>query len=189
MPKAEEISGWMTHDELAEIRRRGALAQTIVELGSWHGRSTMAWAESCPGIVYAVDWFKGNPLEAADRDCAQAAYNGAGPVAFHAFSTNLKPHLESGKVRLLPFESSFAARYLQLRHVQVDLVFVDAGHDLNSVVIDIANWKLRLAKKGYFLGHDWPEVSLAVQLLLPTAHPLGIGGLWEWRPPEEKEGS
>lgn len=37
----------------------------------------------------------------------------------------------------------------------VDFVFVDAGHDTNSVVLDIEAWVGKIRTGGRLIGHDW----------------------------------
>ncbi len=38
---------------------------------------------------------------------------------------------------------------------QVDFVFVDAGHDTNSVIVDIQAWAGKIRKGGRLIGHDF----------------------------------
>lgn len=54
------IQGWMTVEELNWLLETGKAMESIVEVGSWKGRSTFAQCSSgCPR-VYAVDHFKGS---------------------------------------------------------------------------------------------------------------------------------
>ena len=45
-----------------------------------------------------------------------------------------------------------------------DVIFIDAAHDYNSVVKDVAAWKSKVKPNGIFSGHDYPydEVKQAV---------------------------
>ena len=49
----------------------------------------------------------------------------------------------------------------------LDLVFIDAAHDYESVRADIAAWQPKLKSNGILAGHDysrpWPEVVSAVE--------------------------
>ena len=42
----------------------------------------------------------------------------------------------------------------------VDFVFVDAGHDTNSVVLDIQAWIRKVRKGGRLIGHDYNMKSV-----------------------------
>ena len=53
--RALTIPGWMTEAELSYIADRASRSKIIVELGSWRGRSAVAWSENTDGIVYCVD--------------------------------------------------------------------------------------------------------------------------------------
>src|SRR5262249_8444458 len=137
----------------------------IAEIGSWHGRSTKALAEACPGTVFAVDHFQGSPGDASFV-LAEAEAVGAGNDARTAFHKNLKAELETGKVRILEMESSVAATRVP---TPVDMVFLDGAHDEKSVRRDIRSWLPLLRKGGLLCGHDAidPRVQEALNAEVP----------------------
>ena len=53
----------------------------------------------------------------------------------------------------------------------LDMVFIDAGHDYDSVREDIANWLPKVRPGGIVAGHDYqqrfPGVQRAVAEMLP----------------------
>lgn len=70
----EEWFGQASQRALGDLYRRTTCDGTIVEVGCWEGRSTIALAAACaPEIVRAVDTWQGSPGEvsadlAAERD-------------------------------------------------------------------------------------------------------------------------
>ena len=163
MDSAERIPGWMTRPELKWLRDKASAAQTIIEVGSWMGRSTLAMAQECPGTVYAVDHFKGSPED------AKTAH--ADPVEIRkAFVENLNGYIESGRVKLVEKESAEASFRLAESAVLADFVFIDGAHDYDSVSRDIRVWRPLLKPGAVLAGHDIdkPGVRKAVEELCPN---------------------
>ncbi len=52
------IQGWMSLKELNWLYQQAKKCDSILEIGSWKGRSTHALLSGCKGIVTCVDTFK-----------------------------------------------------------------------------------------------------------------------------------
>ncbi len=54
--------GWMKPSDLEWLAEKASTFQTIVEVGSWMGRSTMAMADDTEGFgaILAVDTWRGS---------------------------------------------------------------------------------------------------------------------------------
>ena len=177
-----EIEGWMSHDELDWLRAQAAARERVVEIGTWHGRSTKALAGACKGVVYTVDHFQGSPGDASFV-LAEEAARGAGNDARAAFHENLKEELASGRVRLLEMDSVKAAgRFNHPGGYRApDMVFLDGAHDTESVRRDIKAWKPLLARGGLLCGHDANDsrVVEALDELLPGWR-HEAGSIWSY---------
>ena len=57
------IDGWMDEKELNWLYTTALEMASVVEVGSWRGRSTSALLSGCKGPVFAVDTWKGSPDE------------------------------------------------------------------------------------------------------------------------------
>jgi predicted O-methyltransferase YrrM len=55
-----KIQGWMSETELLWLFNTAKEMNSVVEIGSWKGRSTHALLSGCKGTVYAVDHFLGS---------------------------------------------------------------------------------------------------------------------------------
>ncbi len=64
----------------------------------------------------------------------------------------------------------------------VDVVFIDAAHDFESVFKDICAWGPKVKKGGLLCGHDHTEESVrrAVAVALPTAYRV-VDSIWMYR--------
>jgi len=146
-----KIPGWMSDTDLLWLFATAKEMESIVEIGSWKGRSTHALLSGCKGTVYAVDHFLGSKEE-------------PGP---HAEAKTGDVHKEFLKnvggfpnLKVLKMDNASAVR--QFEDNFVDMVFIYGGHTYEEVLSDIIAW-LPKAKK-IICGHDraCPDVVKAV---------------------------
>ena len=150
MSYTNNIAGWICDIELQWLYSTAKEMETIIEVGSWKGRSTHALLSGCPGTVWAVDHWLGSKddegqLEAKDHDI------------FEVFKQNVG-HFEN--LKIIKAYSIEAAKQFEER--SVDMVFIDGDHSYEEVKDDIAAW-LPKAKK-LICVHDycWPSVRQAI---------------------------
>lgn len=124
-----------TERELQELQRLAA-NKTVLELGSWQGRSTLALAETAR-IVHAVDWFHGDP---------HVGQGDSLPVYLAA-------------TRHLPNVVTHIGRFTEvLPHLALggfDLVFFDGYHTHHQVADDIRLALPLVAPLGTLAFHDY----------------------------------
>ena len=148
---AEDVAGWMDHDELEFLRCVASAANSIVEIGSWKGRSTFALAQECDGTVYAVDiWKNKHILEEFKRNVGRF-----------------------GNIVICQMDSQYAATQLP----NVDVTFIDGGHDYLTVVGDIMAWKSKT--RMVLCGHDYNQSGVR-KAVLDTLRDVkqGPGKIW-----------
>lgn len=121
-------------------------AKKVVEVGSWLGESTSIIAEHIkPGKVYSVDWFKGNPGTALEKTAELVDI-------YSIFDKNLKELNLRQYIHPLIMESIEASRFF--KDESVDMVFIDACHDYESIRNDIYAWLPKVRSGGIICGHD-----------------------------------
>jgi predicted O-methyltransferase YrrM len=139
--------------ELQWLFEKAGQMQSIVEIGSWMGKTTHALCSGCPGIVIAVDHFKGCPnerdgphIEATQRDISQDFWRNVG-------------HFKN--LSLLKMDSVKAAGLF--RPKTIDMGFIDASHEYPDIKADLSAW-LPVCRK-LICGHDigYPSVRQAVE--------------------------
>jgi precorrin-6B methylase 2 len=115
---------------------------SIVEIGSWKGRSTYALCSGCRGIVYAIDNFSLHPLQ----------------NPYKKFLDNMK---DFTNLKLLKMDSESASRSPEIPP-KVDMVFVDGDHSYEAVIKDLQVWDSRTEK--LICGHDYTERNNGVRV-------------------------
>jgi cephalosporin hydroxylase len=174
---AAKLDGWMgllELDWLYENARSVPENGLVVELGSWHGRSTMAitlGALEKTKMIYAVDqWMGAAGLEDIFPD--------KGKGALWTFVKNLE---SSGFVPSIIYSDSAKAAE-RFKDQTVDFLFIDANHSYESVKADIKAWLPKMKEGALMAGDDIaiPSVSDAVHDMLlekfQTFH-----ALWTYR--------
>ena len=126
-------------------------APTIIEVGSWTGRTALNFLAACPAArVYCVDTWEGSATDTSGRLAEDI-----GPEKLEGmFLDNCRPHLFKN-IFPLKGTSIFWAKHWPLG--PVDLVFLDGDHQLWAVKSDIRAWKPRVKEGGILCGHDYNE--------------------------------
>ena len=145
-----DIEGFMSGVELRRLYGMAREMKSIVEIGSWKGRSTHALLSGCRGTVYAVDHFRGSESE---RETSHGE-----AVDGDIFAQFMKNVGMFSNLEVLKMDSEEAASKID----RVDMVFIDGDHTYPGAKRDIDVW---LPKAGKIIcGHDYtyPEVRRAV---------------------------
>lgn len=133
------IWGWMSEADLRWLSARAAEMQSIVEVGSLHGRSSYALLDACPGPVYCID--PGMHVTQFMANCGH--FENCVPI--HGFSPG----------------AAFADEIPSM----IDMTFIDGAHDEASVLLDLDAWtpKTRRLICGHDYLHDgYPDVTSVV---------------------------
>jgi predicted O-methyltransferase YrrM len=173
LDNAVQIEGWMTTNELYWLAEQAATCKTIVEIGSWKGRSTRALADNTPGTVYAVDtWAGSDGLAELLKDKPEGWVKGE-------FLKNMAGLQNVEAVQMTSME---AAALFQGQGRRFDMVFIDGDHSYESVKADITAWRALLVEGGLISGHDysWTGVIQAVDELLPNRKTGDLKMNWIW---------
>lgn len=150
---ANNIPGWMSFKEQLFLYRAAKQMESVIECGSWKGKSTYAICKSgCPDVT-AIDHWKGSKAE------PEAHAEAASGTVFKQFKANLKDFPD---LKIINKDINDAV--LDVPDHSVDMIFIDAGHTYEEVVNDIRKWKNKA--RILLCGHDyvsgWPGVMQAV---------------------------
>jgi glycosyltransferase involved in cell wall biosynthesis len=148
---ANSIPGWMSFKEQLFLHDTANKMESVIELGSWKGKSTHALCSSKCASVTAVDHWQGSKDEASAHEQAKDG------SVFKEFKDNVG-HFKN--LKIVKKDINEAVKDLE----SADMVFIDAGHTYEEVKNDIRKWKSKA--KILLCGHDytvaWAGVKQAV---------------------------
>lgn len=166
---AVSIKGWMSIEELEWLYRVAQRMNSIVELGSFEGRSTYVLLSGCKGEVFPVDVFWcGTMFPYADNE----------QYTRPSFERNCGHFPNLGPIFEGTSEEAAASGFIP---AEVDCVFIDADHAYESVLNDLKLWEPRARK--IVCGHDMAPETPGVQRALDEYFGAGqvhsgLGSLW-----------
>ena len=166
---ATTCDGYMSNEELTWLAENGRDKDIVIEIGSWHGRSSRAIADNMKegAKLYCVDHWLGSKFE-RDTNHQSAGLEG-GDAAYMEFMDNMADMIQLGKVIPLRMSSVNAAKWFAKQGIRADMIFIDAGHTYEEIKEDIEAWEPLVKDGGILCGHDyyhdgqtWPGVQQAV---------------------------
>jgi hypothetical protein len=146
------IEGWLSRDQGARLyvaAQRVPRGGSIVEIGSFRGRSAVILASAAPdgAEIVAID-----PHAGGDRGPNEIAPQAErGEADNQAFFANLRRAGVDGRVRLVRKMSGEA---LDDVPGELDLLYIDGAHRYSPASDDIARWGARVRPGGTLLIHD-----------------------------------
>lgn len=152
--------GWYMNKEPMKKLLAENNIKTVIEVGSWLGKSTRHIAKHLPkkGKVYAVDHWLGSaehqPNGSADCKDLSTLYDQFLSNVIHAKLTD----------KIIPIRMASIDAEKHLSHVIPDLIYIDASHETEAVYQDLTVWYPHIKGHGILCGDDWtyPEVREAV---------------------------
>jgi predicted O-methyltransferase YrrM len=155
MPKLYEmIPGWFNFDDVYREFVDRMESGTIVEVGSWLGRSVVYLAEYVLEQqkdirIYSVDTWQGSNEEAHRKYLEEI---GGADALYEQFLKNISP---------LPIDSIIPIRRASVEAAKLfaddslDVVYIDASHNYIDVANDIDAWISKVKSGGIIAGHDY----------------------------------
>src|SRR3954470_1467806 len=166
----EGVEGFLAEEQVERLftcARELRPPATIVEIGSYRGRSAIVLALAAPdATVVAIDPFAGN--DRGPREIVGSREEGDADMA--AFRANLERAGVNGSVRHVRLPSADA---LGAVDGEVELLYVDGAHRYAPARDDIAQWGERVAPGGTLLVHD---AFSSVGVTLAILRLLALGG-------------
>lgn len=153
--------GWYCNSQQMKELIQKHDVRTIIEIGVWIGQSTIHMARTmhADGKIFAVDHFLGSPEHQPGENAWQPWF----PYLYEQFLSNVIHAKLTHKIVPVRMTSLEAASYLS--KVRPDLVYIDAGHDTESVYNDLCRWYPFVEGRGILCGDDWlwDTVRVAVE--------------------------
>ncbi len=159
-----DVEGWLSPGQADDLFRaasslgEGALA---VEIGSFHGRSTIVLARGLDGRgrLVAIDPHAGGDRGPQEIEAEQAR----GQADNERFNANLERAGVADAVTHVRLPSQDALREVQ---GELDLLYVDGAHRFGPARDDIERWGARVRPGGVMLVHDsFSSIGVTLALL------------------------
>ncbi len=146
------VDGWMTSGQAAALHdaaTRCPAGGTIVEIGSFRGRSTIVLASAAaPGVeVVAIDPHAGNDRGPGEID----GFDTEADDDHAIFMANLAEAGVSDRVRHV---RAFSDDALGQVEGEIDVLYIDGAHRYEPALADIRSWGHRVTRGGVMLIHD-----------------------------------
>ena len=159
-----DVDGWCDYRDfysyVAQAIPEGA---QIVEIGSWQGQSIIHLCQRLQDLgktatVNCVDTWKGEQNQPSHLQVVDEH----GGSILGKFTENIEAAKVAGMIKVTVGDSAESAS--RFEDGSMDFIFIDAAHDYDSVVKDLAAWWPKLKEGAIFAGHDYPwhEVEKAV---------------------------
>ncbi len=160
-----KIFGWQSesvvfNDVIEEIKPK-----TIIEIGSWVGASAIHMAKCLKANnindfqILCVDTFLGSNASLWIENFINV--DNVFQEQYNQFNINVTNSGFNKNISALPMTSSSAAELCQILNVQVDLIYIDAGHQEKEVYDDLNDW-WPISTKMVF-GDDYSETWSGVK--------------------------
>lgn len=145
----KKVSGWLSVQEgifLFKLASRLGENDKIIEIGSWHGKSTIWLASAIQDKkntnVYAIDPHIGSPEKTREFRKVNT---------YDIFIKNIQKAGVAEKIIPIRKPSLEVAEKFQEKAA---IVFIDGSHKFLDVKADFLNWKTRLEKGSWMILHD-----------------------------------
>jgi len=166
-------------EQIEAMRSRGNLFPTVVEVGSWTGRTAIAMADA-GARVFCIDHWQGSPGDPNDVTEELVRRAGGPSRVFATFLKNVGARLYRTVFPCIG-PSDLWAHWWQ---VPADMVFLDGDHRYEAVRDDIAGWARHVKPGGLLVGHDFKlfdGVRRAVTESVPGFSQAGACLWWQRR--------
>lgn len=160
----KDIDGWLGEEEgeiLYWLAQKNINLGCVVELGSFHGKSTICLAQGTKkvngGKVYALDNFMGDRYIWFRK---KSFYN--------KFVSNIQKYSLSDLIE--PIKGDFS-EIVKDWNKPIRLLFIDGSHSYTDVKKDFTKWESKVSNGGTIVFHDalaWPGVTKFVSEIIKS---------------------
>lgn len=191
-PIGYDLQGWNSNVPAFEKCLNEVNPKFIIEVGSWKGASAIHMARLLKRTttdfhILCIDTWLGSVehWSKEDPNLPSSKLRNGRPVIYDQFLSNVVITELTNHITALPMDSINAGLFLERIGVQADLIYIDAGHEYDSVKADLLLYSKLVRPGGYLLGDDWfhPPIKQAVADTLGEVVTLSADKFL-WKKPE-----
>jgi hypothetical protein len=170
-PIGYDLQGWASSSPCFEESIKELQPKLIVEVGTWKGASAVHMARICKKYytdfeIVCIDTFLGSVEHwtSVDPNLPASRYRNGRPNIYDQFISNVIITKMQENITPFPIDSINGGLVLEKLGIQADLIYIDAGHEYQSVRMDLDLYKNLVRPGGHMLGDDWfhPPIKKAV---------------------------
>lgn len=141
---------------------------TIIEVGSWKGRSAIQLAELLKkqendGVVICIDTWLGClehlPPEISESWSIHKYRKNGYPQLYYQFLSNIVRNNVQDVIVPLPNTSIIGYLWLKKHNIKADMVYIDGSHEYLDVIADVRNFYNLLGANAVLCGDDYSNFS------------------------------
>jgi cephalosporin hydroxylase len=158
----ENIQGWQSTSQALVYVIQNSQPESIVEIGTWIGASAIFMSEQTQAPILCIDTFlASNEMLWREKNVQNLVQNF--DQIYNQFCINITSKKKNNQIATLPMTSSAAAELFAKEQTQVDMIYLDAGHQEREVYADLQDWwpKTKKALIGDDYSPQWPGVMKA----------------------------
>lgn len=194
LPAERDDHGWNSDHEIFDQLVVNVMPSTIIEVGTWKGRSAAHLAAASAGRteldevsghmvpaktkIYCVDtWLGGVDHILSEKPVDDIKRDAAGyPGLYHQFLRNFAdgPWAEHAKrIHPIAAPSLIGAKVLAAHGIMAKLIYVDGSHEYEDVYADLCAYANLLEPGGVLFGDDFRGFPGVFAAVLRFAHETG----------------
>lgn len=169
----QDLQGWSSDAPVFRNVLEKINPKLIVEVGTWKGASAIHMAKLCDELGYdtqilCVDtWLGSEEYYTNLKEWHPHLLKMSGfPSVYFTFLRNVIDTGNQSRIIPFPTTSVIAAKVLKYHDIHPDVIYLDASHDYDSVMMDLELYFDLLNIGGYLIGDDhsstWQGVIDAV---------------------------
>jgi hypothetical protein len=178
-----DLQGWGSDHPIFAKMVQSVRPQTIIEVGSWKGRSAIGMAREAKRLglateIVCVDTWLGAPEHFLKRDddryWSSLHMRNGFPQLFYQFLANVLHEGHSDVITPLAQTSDNAGVILRKLGVHADLVYIDAAHEYGPVLSDLENYWPLVSSGGVLFGDDYGNAEGVTRAVHAFARQHGL---------------
>jgi hypothetical protein len=160
---AMDLTGWSEFPGFWEYLIRVMNPGVVIEVGTYLGKTSIFWGQKIKALginsqIICIDtWLGGLELYAEENPLEwQKLFrvNHGLPRIYDVFLNNVVSEGLQDIITPIPLPSGLAAQLLKKHSIKSSLIYIDAGHDYNSVYADLHSYWDLLSPDGVMICDD-----------------------------------
>lgn len=150
------LDGWLSDQEALGLyftARKLSRNATIVEIGSWQGKSTFCLSKGLrSGKVHAIDPFNADACSDQDNQETYLSKKGNNNL-LEQFTKNMQ---ELNVLKHIVIKEGYSHQFHK-DFDKIDLLFIDGDHSIPGCKADFDLYASKVARRGFIAFHDFYE--------------------------------